>query len=237
MSDILHTEQCCTVIRNISGKSIDVVLSSKGPCSKCATYIRYVDVDVVNNISNWNNTLIVAYSIEPEREFYFKNEETKERYLKYNLEAMVISASTQNKKNREEKYVITFGEEGKTNKNDVTTETETNKKFTCFIVRNAMTFKKLYAILYLSCENSICKWNVIDYHPLIRNPNSYVTENLGKRDIVLDDSQKDDIETEHENGARTLIESIKANNQVIKSQIENNNAKIQAWFDERCNIA
>ena len=99
MSDILHTEQCCTVIRNISGKSIDVVLSSKGPCSKCATYIRYVDVDVVNNISNWNNTLIVAYSIEPEREFYFKNEETKERYLKYNLEAMVISASTQNKKN------------------------------------------------------------------------------------------------------------------------------------------
>lgn len=126
---------------------------------------------------------------------------------------------------------------GENPKNVNTTETE--RRFTCFIIENTESFRKFGRQVYLSyaAQGGYCKWNVINpcQHPLIRNPNSDDVETA--KDIVLDDSQEDDIETWHESNTNFLIETIKANNQVIKSQIENNNAKIQSWLDERCSIA
>ena len=205
---INHTEQMIDWIRQKFGCSIHVAISSRTPCTKCAYYIKYARENNYDVFANWKSMLDIGLQVG------WSNEYEKELYP---LSTKVYDAV--------EDYVL----QAIQFENSILCITKKSDK-----MQDAVNF------CAIKCRGNI--FTIDDQCNLIETDTVLLVQQ------TQDDSVEQSIDPTcvqdkfvilQDNFDKQEISSIgnKQQNFSIGEKIKQNNEQIQAWFDERCNIA
>ena len=228
----IHTEQIIDYLR-MNGYDILTTINSKSPCQKCAFYIRFAD----NVFDMWKRSVNIGFK----HGWRGTREDFQLDCFVYEFDnngsdvSFMIKTQPNNTK-----YITNEGNTLYRAKN-VTLELDRyagtisfytilsrTKQFTmtdkCFIVKHDECNNDMPILVPSSLQN--------EKHQSDNNVDGEEIITVETKDVILPEAEEDASDQFSTWNAKQALR-----NADIAEKIKANNAKIQAWFDERCNIA